>query len=327
MGQRIRRFLYRIGIFSQYKSKAKIISVGNLTVGGTGKTPFTIYLTEYLKSKGYKVVVSHRGYKGEYENEVKIISENKEQQVKARYAGDEPQILLRNLAETPIIVGKNRTEVIKLAEKQFQPDFIILDDSFQHLQVAHDYDFIMFKANNPLGNGFVLPAGKLREPVSTLENASCFVFNNWQEGVEIPVQISKFTKPILESRYRIKHFINYSFDLKVFPRALQDKKVVLLSAIGNPGSFENSIRNLDIDFIKHYKFIDHYRFEDKKELNPILQKIDKNEIDYVITTEKDYVKLRNLIDNVAEENKFLYAKLALEIENTEIIDEIIRKEA
>ena len=321
--QRLRRFFYGIGLFPGYRSSATVISVGNITVGGSGKTPFTIFLAKFLQENGLSVVVSHRGYKGEYENTIKLISQNKEQKLMAKYAGDEAQVLLRNLPQTPIIIGKNRKEAVKLAEKKFKPDFIILDDSFQHLKLEHDYDFLLFKADDPLGNGAVLPAGRLREPISSLAYADFFVFNNAGELNKIPAKIAKFSKPIIYSSYKISHFINYKFKMKVFAQALQNKRIFLLSAIGNPKSFENSIKELGINFISHFAFIDHYSFADKEELERVLAGASKQNIDYIITTEKDYVKLRNKLQ---DKEKFIYAKLEMTIEKQALLKNLLIRE-
>lgn len=297
-------------MFKQYNSKCKIISVGNLVVGGTGKTPFTILLAKYLKSKGNSVAVSHRGYKGKFENMVKLISDENFIYDCAKDAGDEPFLLAQNLLGIPVIVGKNRTKAIKYLEKKFSPDYIILDDSYQHLKVRHDIDFLLFSAKNPLGNGFVIPAGMLREPKSAIKFADVVVFNDCSDNFKIPKEMSKFQKPIFQTEYEIKNFINYQTDETEDISYFKNKKIYLISGIGNPESFENSIKSSGIDFSHHFIFSDHYYFRYENDIRPIIRKGLKEKIDTILTTEKDFMKMQNF---PLYEIDFYYAKLNIKI--------------
>lgn len=315
---KVRRFCFTIGIFKQYNSKCKIISVGNLVVGGTGKTPFTILLAKYLKSskestsggKGNSVAVSHRGYKGKFENMVKLISDENSAYDCAKDAGDEPFMLAKNLPGIPVIVGKNRTKAIKYLEKKFSPDYIILDDSFQHLKVKHNLDFLLFSAKNPIGNGFVMPAGMLREPKSVIKFCDFIVFNNCSEDFVIPEWIKKYEKPIFQTEYEIENFINYQTDETEDISYFKNKKIYLISGIGNPESFENSIKRSGIDFLHHFIFPDHYHFRYENDIRPIIRKGVKEKIDTILTTEKDFMKMQNF---PLYEINFYYAKLNIKI--------------
>jgi tetraacyldisaccharide 4'-kinase len=274
-----------------YKSKCKIISVGNIVSGGSGKTPFTIFLANYLKDKGFKVAVSHRGYKGKFEHENKLISNYKEIFDFAQNAGDEAFLLASKLKGIPVIVGKNRRLSIRILEKKFPNiDHIILDDSFQHLKVFHDLDFVVFNEIGAIGNGFVLPAGILREPLSALKFADYIVFNG--EG-EIPEQLLKYNKPILRGGYIVKRFYDADGNGTI-PAA----KIALLSGIGLPRSFENTIRKADLSFEKHYRFPDHYDFKDKAILQKIKTELREEKIDHLLITEKDFTKLRFIEHNL-----------------------------
>ncbi|MEA2104645.1 MAG: tetraacyldisaccharide 4'-kinase [Candidatus Cloacimonadota bacterium] len=308
--QYLRRSLFSAGVLSSYQSKSKIISVGNLGIGGNGKTPFTIYLAKYLQAKGNSVSVSHRGYKGEYENSIKIISDENGMKKIAENAGDEPQVIAENLSGISVIVGKDRTKAIKLLEEKIRPDYVILDDSFQHLKIKRDIDFVLFDAKNPLGNGFTIPAGKLREPKSTLKHADFLVFNNCPENYQIPKWAIKYKKPIIKTIYKLSHFIEFSSKKNVKPETLQAQKVFLLSGIGTPNSFEKSIENTGIIFSEHFVFPDHYAFDQDKDIQPIIEKAIRQNVAVIITTEKDYVKLKDILP---AKNHFLYAKLEIEV--------------
>ena len=277
--------LRRLLVKQEYRSKCKIISVGNIVSGGSGKTPFTIFLINHLKDKGFKVAVSHRGYKGKFEQENKLISNYKEIFDFAQDAGDEAYLLATKLKSIPVIVGKNRRLSIKILEQNFPNlDYIILDDSFQHLKVFHDLDFVIFNQIGGIGNGFVLPAGILREPLFALKFADYIVFNG--EG-NIPDKLKKYKKPILRCEYIVKRFYDKDGNnIKISGR------MSLLSAIGLPRSFENTVEKAGFSFEKHYSFPDHYDYKDKAILQKIEIELREEKIDHLLITEKDFTKLQ-----------------------------------
>lgn len=268
-----------------YRSRCQIISVGNIVSGGSGKTPVTIFLAKYLQQQEKKVAVSHRGYKGKFEHQNKLISNKNDVFDFAKEAGDETYLLASKLPGIPVIAGRNRINSIRILEENY-PDleYIILDDSFQHLKVQHDLDFVVFNAIGGMGNGFLLPAGILREPLSALKFADYIV---WNGKAEIPSKLKKFNKPILRGEYQIKKFT----DSRGKEISLSGK-LALLSAIGLPASFENTIRKAGINFEKHFRFPDHYDFKNKGIIQEISDEIKLKNIDYLLTTEKDFAKLQ-----------------------------------
>jgi len=314
-----RRALYKLRIFHQYKANTFVISVGNLTVGGNGKTPFTILLAIALKEEGLKVAVSHRGYKGAYENMIKLISDEDHLFEETQNAGDEPLLIAQNLRGIPVIVGKNRKAAIKFLEEKIHPNVVILDDSFQNLKVRHDFDFLLFNGKNTIGNGFLTPAGMLREPKSAMKYADCFVLNDISGEVSIPKIFKKYSTPLFSTSYQIENFVRYSNLEQCKLSAFDRKKIFLLSGIGNPTSFERSITELGLRFVHHYKFADHHEFSEN-DITPILDTVKKKNIDSIITTEKDHVKLQKL--GVAKE-MFYYAKLHVKINEMDTFNGIV----
>jgi len=283
------QILRRKFIFSKYKSKCKIISIGNIVSGGSGKTPFTIFLAKYLQKQGRRVAVSHRGYKGKFEHLNKLLSDEKEVFNFAKDAGDEAYILAEKLIGIPVVVGKNRINSIEILVKKFPNlDCIILDDSFQNLKVQHDLDFVIFNSIGGIGNGFVLPAGILREPLSALKYCNYIIFNG--DG-KIPLEITKFEKPILRGNYKIKRFYDQQKE-EISITKLKNSKIALLSGIGQPSSFEKTVQTCDINFEKHFAFSDHYSYQNKVKLEEI------KGFDYILTTEKDFAKLQFIEHNL-----------------------------
>jgi len=268
-----------------YRSRCKIISVGNIVSGGSGKTPVTIFLAKYLQKQGKTVAISHRGYKGKFEKDNKLISDENEVFDFAKDAGDETFLLATKLTGIPVITGKDRKRSIQILEEKY-PDleYIILDDSFQHLKVKHDLDFVIFNAIGGIGNSFVLPSGILREPLCALKYSD-YIVSNGKGG--IPFQIQKYNKPILKGKYRIKRFSDIN-GKEIKPRG----KLALLSGIGLPRSFENTILKDGLHFEKHFRFPDHYDFKNNAVIKQISVDVKQEKIDFLLTTEKDFAKLQ-----------------------------------
>ncbi len=291
--QVVRRFFYRKGWIKSYQSKLKVISIGNIVSGGAGKTPFTIYLCKLLQARGKKVVVSHRGYKGEYENTTIFISNQEEIFEIALNAGDEPLLLARNLAKTPIVVGKDRRQALKLVEEQYpDTDYVLLDDSFQHLRVKHDYDFVVFNSGFGIGNGFVLPAGLLREFLSSLKYVSAIIWNQLDNN-HIPAELLNSGKEIVQFSYEPVGLYDIHDNL-VETQDINKGRNALLSGIGYPQGFEKSARDYGLQFEKHFRLSDHFDYQDETFRGRINKAIIDNQLNSLIITEKDFVKLQQL---------------------------------
>lgn len=291
--QSLRRFLYRKKLKKAYKSKLKVISIGNIVSGGAGKTPFTIYLCNLLESLGKKVVVSHRGYKGEYENKTVFISNKQQIFELALKAGDEPLLLAKKLPGIPIVVGRDRSQALKLIESEYpDTDYVILDDSFQHLRVEHDYDFVVFNSGFALGNGFVLPAGLLRESLKSLQYVTAIIWNQLDES-HIPLHLLNSGKEILKFNYQPIGLYD-SNDNQVDLAEVNKGRNALLSGIGYPQGFEKTARTYGLTYEMHFKLSDHFDFQDPNFRERINAAISKYKLNSLVVTEKDYVKLQSL---------------------------------
>lgn len=272
-----------------YKADVKVISVGNITSGGSGKTPFTIFLAKHLTNLGKKVAISHRGYKGDYENENKIISDHSGLLPAAQNAGDEAVLIAQNLPGISVCVGKNREISIRMLCRHVPDlDIVILDDSFQNLKVYHDLDFVIFKMPDPIGNGLCIPAGFLREPLSALKFADLIIING--KG-ELPRSFDSLKSDFIRGDYQFQGFF-LSNKAKLNSELLRKSKIGIVSGIAEPQSLENTLKKNGFSWLFHLKFPDHHSYQKNSDLLLIKKFARMHQIDYLITTEKDYVKLR-----------------------------------
>ena len=171
----LRSRLYDRGALKTSTLPCKVVSIGNITVGGTGKTPMTIFLADRLKRKHINPVILSRGYGGSATDSGGMVTDGQTLAMDSVCSGDEPFLMASLLEGVPVFVGKRRMESAMEACLRFHPDVFILDDGFQHRALHRDVDILLFDAEHPLGNGFLLPRGELREPVSNLERGDLFV--------------------------------------------------------------------------------------------------------------------------------------------------------
>ena len=290
----LRLFLYRYGIFKQIKLQAKVISVGNITLGGTGKTPLVICLSEKLKEKNKKVAVLSRGYKRKKKEMVEL-TQNTKKKINWEDVGDEPYLLAKRLFDVPIIVSKHRDISGHYATEKLGIEFLILDDGFQHLKLFRNLDTVVIDSVNPFGNGRLLPAGTLREPLSSLRRADVFVLtktdqaSNKDELIQI---LKKYNPkaPIVESIYQIRSIEKLFDGSEVKPKDVEGKKALAFSGIGNPLAFENSLKQLKIQILKHQIFLDHFPYR-KNDILTMQEEAKRVGADFIVTTEKDSVRI------------------------------------
>ena len=273
----------------KYRAQCKVISIGNLSSGGSGKTPITIALAKELQARGLNVVVSHRGYKGESEFGTVLVSDGSKVFKDAHTAGDEAYLIATSLSGIPVFAGRDRAAVLSKAQSMFPAtDVVILDDAFQHIKVYRDIDVVVFDTAIGLGNGFVLPAGYLREPLTAITKDCIIVFHHKPISKDIPANE-------LESKFEgCLHYHVFSKAEKLCgveilePKQLLGKKIALISAIAHPKSFEDSVLALGLSFEEHYRFPDHYAYLDLGRLEDI--RIENR--DYLVCTSKDAGKLQ-----------------------------------
>jgi len=300
MGVRFRLWMYAKMILKQKKLPCYVISVGNIVVGGAGKTPMAIYLAQVLKKMGNKALVLSRGYKGRYKHSAGIVSDGEKIFLGAEDCGDEPYMMAKRRS-FPVVIGKDRFKAGIKAINAFNPDVIILDDGFQHLKLKRDLDLILLDYTSPLGNNRFLPAGRLREsPEISAKRTDALIFTrcgNMDKNAETNKEVmlhyqdcprfKTFHRPFIS-----KHIICASSLKKTIQKVkeLKGKHAVLFSGIAKNDSFYHTMAKLGIKVLDHLEFRDHYRYK-KADILTINNLAKKVSADVVLTTEKDWAKL------------------------------------
>lgn len=297
IGVRLRLFLYYIGIFKTKRLNCKVISIGNITVGGSGKTPMAIFLAEKLREKGKKVVILSRGYKGKIKD-IGVVSDGKNILLDPNDAGDEPYLMALKLKGVPVIVGRDKYKAGMCAIKKFKPDAIILDDGFQHIRLYRDVDIVLIDLRKGFGNGCLFPLGMLREPLNGLKRASMILVK--ESGVRSRKSEKKINAALIEQAkdcptisfsYKAGAIVNPANGSRMPADVLKGKKVAALSGIADPKSFQNTLEGLGAKVAKEIAYPDHHHYT-PDDLDDIVERI--KGADMVITTEKDAVKLKRL---------------------------------
>jgi len=308
------RALIFIYFLKPRRLRCKVISVGNITLGGTGKTPLVEAIARFLKENGHKVAILTRGYK-------RKLTAYSLQLTAGQAIGDEPYMLKNNLKDVPVLVDSDRIRAAGLAIRDYGVDTVILDDGMQQWRIKKDLEAVTIDATCPLGNRKLIPRGILREPLSSLKRADILVWTKTNlcpqerkvkdllsrinpralhiESVHTPLGLCRLDKP----------------DELLGVDILQGEAVTLFSAIGDPHSFECIVRNLGIKVGLSFKFRDHHNYT-KEDLNNIISKSKEMNIGTLLTTEKDAARLYEL--RVASyELRLLFLRIELRITKDE----------
>ena len=299
---KLREKLYKKCIFHQYRLPVPVISVGNLVLGGTGKTPTVRYLAELLKSQGYRPAVISRGYGGKLNNRINIVSDTCAVYLDPEQSGDEPYMLARSLPGIPVLTGKRRIHPSRVAIDKYNSDILILDDGFQHLALHRDIDIVLFDGTNLAGNSRIFPGGVLREPVSALERCDVFLLtgitgDNREKAERFGALLQKrFTKkPVFYSsigNYCLKgHAAEASIDFE------EKHKYYAFCGIANPARFENSLKSLGVRVTGFQALPDHSLYNQRL-LDTICENALRSGAQVLVTTEKDFVKIQKFITSL-----------------------------
>ncbi|MEI6081125.1 MAG: tetraacyldisaccharide 4'-kinase [Verrucomicrobiota bacterium] len=312
--------LYASNILRPHQIGCPVVSIGNLTVGGTGKTPVVEKLARELSSRGRKVVILSRGYKstlqripGNNHYPVRVVSEGGALLLDSRNAGDEPFMLAKNLRGVAVVVDKDRVECGRHAISKFGCDLLILDDGLQYLRLQRRFDLVLIDREAPFGNEYLLPRGTLREPPSHLRRATHILITKC-EGSDLTelhrrIRLHNRTAPIIECRHRPVELQDFSTGEQIPISSLQGLRVAALSAIASPESFEQGLRRLGVSLDITQSFADHHRYS-KRELDRFIKRCTRRGVSCIITTEKDAVRMPHLLN---QEIPIHYLRIEIEI--------------
>jgi tetraacyldisaccharide 4'-kinase len=304
-----RRFLYNVRILRDSTLGVQVIAIGNLTVGGTGKTPVVEKFARELQEQGRTVAILSRGYRSkppplrkrllnklllrEDSTPPRIVSDGRNLLLDSETAGDEPYMLASNLKDVIVLVDKDRVKSGRYAIEKFGCDTLLLDDGFQYWKLrGRRRDIVLIDCQQPFGNEYLLPRGTLREPPSHLGRASTiFITKSDGDTAELRARISKHnaTAGIIECVHHPLYFEDVFSGDRAGLDFVEGKKIAALSGIAQPESFEASLRKIGGELVYSKRFADHHRFSQQEILN-VINRSKKRQAHAIITTQKDAVR-------------------------------------
>jgi len=301
-----RNSLYEKDVFKSFSLDVPTVSVGNITVGGTGKTPLVAFVSELLFENGEKVCVLTRGYGRANPKKRVLVSDGVKILVNVKQAGDEPfELAERLLGKAVVVADANRVAAGIWAREKFGITAFVLDDAFQHRRVRRDSDIVTVDAGNPFGNKKLLPTGILREPLENLKRADAIVITRANLCVEKQIADLKFEISKINERCKIfvsGNRISNLVDLGNFPVKMQSTqrakdKALAFCALGNPNNFFEQLRRENFNLTATQKFPDHY-FYKQKDIEKLEKIARQKGAEVLLTTAKDAVKLKDLNFNL-----------------------------
>jgi tetraacyldisaccharide 4'-kinase len=294
----LRARLYEIGVLPSKALPCRVVSIGNIAAGGTGKTPMTILVARMIRDMGYRVVVVSRGYRGRMEKTGGVVSDGRTVFTGPDDAGDEPYLLARVLTGIPVVVGQRRYEAGMMAVKRFKPDVIVLDDAFQHLRLNRDLDLVLLDSRSPFGNGHMLPRGLLREPLSALRRAHAVILTRSERAhkTAMPHRMPRH-QPLFFATHHLKIRVSGPEDGRLDDDALdisrlKGKKAVAFAGLADNSQFFDSLEHAGCKLVRTFSFADHHRY-DCNDLDRIAAAAEKSGVDSLVTTFKDFVKIES----------------------------------
>lgn len=291
---RARAALYRSGILSTKRLPCPVVSVGNITMGGTGKTPAAISIANLLRSMGRRPAVVSRGYGRRRERDLLVVSDGARRFLGPSLGGDEPVLIAERSPGVPVIVGADRFRAGMLAVERSHPDVIVLDDGFQHIRLKRDLNIALVDAQDPFGNGLLFPAGILREHPRELRRADVVVITRVDESSDpgglVHALRSLTTAAIFTAGLIPTGLVGPSAGEERSPAVLRGAKVAAFAGIARPGSFFGMLRGLGADLQECTAFPDHHAFTEE-DLLTIRRRAKTAKADLIVTTEKDLVRL------------------------------------
>ena len=324
---KLRIFLYKIKLIKTHSLPAYIISIGNITSGGTGKTPFTIECAKYFINQGYKVAILSRGYKRNIKNSngVTLVSDGSDILVDDyEHCGDEPYLIAKKAPKAIVIVGKNKIKTSKAAIK-VGAEVLILDDGFQYLKLNRNENIVMLDSYNPFNSMHLLPKGKLRELPDSLHRATAIVISNTDRKKLNENDLNTIKKyapntPILEIGYKISELNGINTKRVLNINQVKGLQVLACCGIANPVSFFELLESYEIKVIHKLIYPDHYAYT-TNDIETMIKVAKEKNTENIIVTEKDTVKIKDFCE--AAPITLWSAKLEVII-NNEVFENIFK---
>jgi tetraacyldisaccharide 4'-kinase len=287
----VRNRLYDRGILKQVRLSCPVISIGNITVGGTGKTPLTVLTAQGMKARGFRPAVLSRGYGGRLTTSGNIVSDGTSLLLNSDEAGDEPVLIAAAAPGVPVLTGPDRGVSGRLAIEKFGADILILDDAFQYRRLFRDVNIVLLDQDRPFGNRRLLPAGPLREPPAALKRADIIVVTGVARGEEERDKpAGPDSIPLFRARYQALAIMPGKDQQPLPPTTLRGKRIIAFTGIAAPDKFRATLEELGATIIKFLAFPDHY-FYKQEDVEAIAGDAKALHAELVLTTEKDGVKL------------------------------------
>lgn len=294
---RLRSRAYAAGLFRIRRLPCRVISVGNITLGGTGKTPTVINIAGLLARSGRRPLVVSRGYGRADESKVTIVSDGASCIVDPATGGDEPTLIAARLPQVPVVAGSDRHRAGIFALERFQPDVVVLDDGYQHIRLGRDLNIALVDGADPFGNGRLFPAGILREPLDALHRADCVVITRDDQAADLAAlkeTIRKHTMAgIFTARYAPRDCVNIASG-EIMPfEPLRGAALFAFAGIARPESLVSLLRSLGAEVRELRSFPDHHPYT-RKELDDMIAEAADRGAEMLMTTEKDGVRLKDM---------------------------------
>ncbi|WP_305731428.1 tetraacyldisaccharide 4'-kinase [Trichlorobacter ammonificans] len=319
----LRPLFYRWRLFTTHRLPVPVISIGNITVGGTGKTPVTALVAKLLMDQGLKVAVLSRGYGGSLEGSCAVVSDGGSLLLTPQQCGDEPYLLARSLPGLSVVVGADRYRAGQLAVRQLSPDVFLLDDGFQHLRLYRDLNILLLDCRRPFGNGLSLPAGLLREPRGAAERADLLILTRCNDAAPAAALPDR---PCCRSRHRLVSFHRLDNGTPLDVSLLAAARTVAFAGIADPAGFFSALEATGIRPIARLPLPDHEPYGGET-LGLLEQMQQAAQAAWLLTTEKDAVKLLAVDEQLR--SRIVAARLAVELEDaaplTQALERVIQQ--
>jgi len=327
VGVVLRNDFYDRELFRSVRLPCRVISVGNVTAGGTGKTPIVILLARLLKDSGYRPAVLSRGYGGKGKAPVNIVSDGASILMSPLEGGDEPVLIARSVPGIPVLTGSNRCLTGRNAIERMGADVLILDDGFQHRRLFRDINIVLLDSDRPWGNGFLLPRGPLREPPTrALRRADIVIrtggMHNRTSGEAAGTQVETGdsgavllrSSPIFRGIHQPCALISLDGGRKMDLQYLAGERICAFAGIGVPEQFRKTLESLGAEIVEFLAYPDHHRY-DSSDLAFIERTAKEARAEMIVTTEKDEIKLAPM-EKLAVPTCFLSIEMRVEPQKT-----------